>query len=307
MLMMIRTILLVGILLAFVGLIPTTIAMTVVKDHVDILKQSAAVTYPQSIQIDEVINHLSALENIATSTNGNRAVRTLGFNATLDYITNYLSLNTDFRVTTTFFNMRTFQLLANPTFSSAIDGVRRTYTYSSNLAAAEFYYAQFSTSANINSDVLLTAIPNEGCEDADWLAAQPSPAGLVALVKRGTCTFESKAVLASKYNVAALLIYNDGSTPNNIQPILINVGQNNRIPVLFLSYTVGEALAAAANDPTQTVTVRLTILTDSAFNPVGNICADTPTGDPTQTIVIGSHSDSVTAGPGINDNGKFNN
>ena len=39
--------------------------------------------------------------------------------------------------------------------------------------------------------------------------------------------------------------------------------------------------------------------------PVGNICADTPTGDITQTIVIGSHSDSVPAGPGINDNGKF--
>jgi hypothetical protein len=306
MLMMMRTILLVGIFLAFVGLIPTTIAMTVIKDQVDILKQSTAATFAQSIQIDEVINHLDALENIATTTNGNRAVRTAGFNATLDYITNYLALNTNLQVTKTFFNMRNFQLLSNPTLSSTIDGVSKTYTYSSNLAAAEFYYAQFSTSANLN-DVLLTAIPNVGCEDADWLAAQPSPAGLVALVKRGICTFENKAFLASKYNVAALLIYNDGSTPSNIQPILVNLGQNNRIPALFLSYTVGEALAAAANDPTQTATVRLTILTDNAFNPVGNICADTRTGDPTQTIVIGSHSDSVTAGPGINDNGKLNN
>jgi len=40
------------------------------------------------------------------------------------------------------------------------------------------------------------------------------------------------------------------------------------------------------------------------FEPVENICADTPTGDVTQTIVIGSHSDSVPAGPGINDNGS---
>ena len=30
--------------------------------------------------------------------------------------------------------------------------------------------------------------------------------------------------------------------------------------------------------------------------------ADTPTGDPTQMILIDSHSDSVAAGPGINDN-----
>jgi Zn-dependent M28 family amino/carboxypeptidase len=38
--------------------------------------------------------------------------------------------------------------------------------------------------------------------------------------------------------------------------------------------------------------------------PVGKICADTLTGNATQTIVIGSPSDSVPAGPGINDNGE---
>jgi acetylornithine deacetylase/succinyl-diaminopimelate desuccinylase-like protein len=38
---------------------------------------------------------------------------------------------------------------------------------------------------------------------------------------------------------------------------------------------------------------------------IGNICADTPTGDKTKTIVVGAHSDSVPAGSGINDNGKI--
>jgi Zn-dependent M28 family amino/carboxypeptidase len=37
--------------------------------------------------------------------------------------------------------------------------------------------------------------------------------------------------------------------------------------------------------------------------PVDNICADTTVGNINQTIVVGSHSDSVPAGPGINDNG----
>ena len=37
---------------------------------------------------------------------------------------------------------------------------------------------------------------------------------------------------------------------------------------------------------------------------IGNICADTPTGDKTKTIVVGAHSDGVAAGSGINDNGK---
>jgi hypothetical protein len=305
MLMMIRTILFIGIILAFVGLIPVTIAMTVNKDQIEIFKRSANVRYASSIQFNEVIDHLNALQNIATTTSGNRAVRTLGFNRTLDYITNYLALNTNLQVTTRFFNLRNYQLFGTPTFSSVINGVVTPHTYSTNLAVAEFYQIQYTTSADITSDVLLTVIPNLGCSDADWLAAVPPPAGLVALVKRGDCTFESKAILASKYNVAALLIYNDG-TPGNIQPILANAGQNNRVPALFLSYTLGQALVTAVNDPTQIVSVRLTIVTDTALNPVGNICADTPTGDPTQTILIGSHSDSVTAGPGINDNGKLN-
>ncbi|CAF4537605.1 unnamed protein product, partial [Rotaria sp. Silwood2] len=67
-------------------------------------------------------------------------------------------------------------------------------------------------SVDISSNVLLTVIPNLGCSDDDWLSVRPSPAGIVAPVKRGDCTVESKARLASKYNVAALLIYNDGTT-----------------------------------------------------------------------------------------------
>ena len=260
--------------------------------------------YASSIQFDEVMGHLNALETIATETNGNRAIHTQGFNRTLDYITDYLTANTNLLVSRRFFNMRNFQLLRNPTLVSTINGVSKTHTYSTNLAVAEFIYAQYSTSADITSELPLTAIPNVGCTDADWIAARPAPAGLVAIVKRGTCTFEEKALLAAKYNVAALLIYNDGSSQSNIQPILVNVGQNNRVPVLFLSYTLGNSLVTAVDDITKVVRIRLSIATDTATNPVGNICADTLTGDPSQTIIIGSHSDSVPAGPGINDNGK---
>jgi hypothetical protein len=308
-LMMIRTILFIvfiGIISNFAGLIPVTTAMTVNIDPAELTidtKQSADLRYASSIKIDDVMGHLIALNNIATAQNGNRAVRTTGFNRTLDYITEYLSSNTDFKVTKSFFTLRNYQLLRNPTLSSTINGVTKTHTYSTNLAVAEFYQMQYTTSVSITSNVLLTAIPNLGCTDADWLAARPPPAGLVVLVKRGDCTFESKAVLAGKYNVAALLIYNDGISSDGIRPVYISLGLNNRVPALFLSYALGQSLANAANDPSRTTTVRLSISTDTAIHPVGNICADTLTGDPSQTILIGSHSDSVTAGPGINDNG----
>ncbi len=267
-------------------------------------KDEADPRFASSISIDEVMDHLNSLQNIATAASNTRAVKTIGFNRTLDYITNYLASTTNFKVTKTFFLMRNYQLLRNPTLSSTINGVTKAHTYSTNLAVAEFYQVQYSTSISLTTDVRLTAIPNLGCSDADWLAARPAPAGLVALVKRGDCSFENKAAFATKYNVAALLIYNDGTT-GNTQPIYINLGQNNRVPALFLSSKLGQTLVAAADDISRIAAVRLTISTDTALNPVGNICADTLTGDPTQTIVIGSHSDSVTAGPGINDNGMF--
>jgi Zn-dependent M28 family amino/carboxypeptidase len=86
----------------------------------------------------------------------------------------------------------------------------------------------------------------------------------------------------------------------------ITLGQTNELRALFLSYTLGKALADAAQNPSNNVGVRMIIsFADESTVSVGNICADTPTGDNTQTIVIGSHSDGVPAGPGINDNGKL--
>jgi hypothetical protein len=258
-----------------------------------------------NITIQDVMRHLNELQNISTAENGTRAIHTSGFNRTLDYITNTLKANTNFNITTSFFPVREFVLARNPILLSSINGTIRNYTYSTNLSIAEFFRVQYSVSTNFPDYVEISVIPNVGCSDEDWQNATLPPAGRVALVKRGNCTFVRKSELASKYNVTALLIYNDGASPNSTQPININLGQTNALPALFLSYNVGQQLADAAQDPSNNVSVSIEIaVLNDLPRPVGNICADTPTGDVTQTIVIGSHSDSVPAGPGINDNGK---
>jgi len=118
----------------------------------------------------------------------------LAFNKTLDYIENTLLLNTNFQVQRTTFSIKMFELLRNPTFVSTINGVSTTHnTYSTNVALADFYHVQFSTSVYLTNDVTLTVIPNVGCSDDDWLPASPFSSGVVALVKRGQCTFETKA------------------------------------------------------------------------------------------------------------------
>ncbi len=263
-------------------------------------------TLAESISIAEVMTYLNELQRIATSENGTRAVNTLGFNRTLDYIANYLEANTNYNVTKSFFPVRLFALARNPILLSSIDSTVINHTYSTNLSIAEFYRVQFTVSVNFSSYVRLTVIPDVGCTEADWQAAIPPPSGQVALVKRGNCTFVEKAELATKFNVSALLFYNDGTAPDRFAPINVNLGQKNTLPALFLSFNLGQKLVEAAENVSNNAGVRIEIdvANDLPF-PVGNICADTPTGDVTQTIVVGSHSDSVPAGPGINDNGEL--
>ncbi|CAF3863365.1 unnamed protein product [Rotaria sp. Silwood1] len=269
-------------------------------------QQSLDSILAESIRIDEVMKHLNELERIAMTANGTRAAGTSGFNHTLDYLTNYLSINTNFKITKSFFHTRDHTLKHDPILLSLIDGNVTNHTYSEDLAVAEFFKVRYSTSVNFSNFIPMTVIPNAGCSDADWIAANPPVAGRVALVKRGECSFIEQSMLATKFNVAALLLYNDGTSSDRMSPMDIRLAQSNTIPAFSLSFSLGERLVNAAKNPSKNASVRITIIliNDEPF-PVGNICADTPTGDATQTIIVGSHSDSVHAGPGINDNGEF--
>lgn len=164
---------------------------------------------------------------------------------------------------------------------------------------------EYTASADFSRYQPLSLVSNFGCEEDDWINGNTTIVGRVVLVKRGFCTFIEKAALAIKYNALALLIYNDGTDNDRKSPLFVTLGRNNTIPGLFLSYELGQNLADSLRTNPDSVRVLLNVrrIQDASIT-ASNVCADTPTGDPTKTIVIGSHSDSVPAGPGINDNGK---
>ena len=60
---------------------------------------------------------------------------------------------------------------------------------------------------------------------------------------------------------------------------------------------------ASSTTDAATATVDITTDTTNEARTSTNVWADTPGGDPNNVIVVGSHLDSVEAGPGINDNG----
>ncbi|CAF2812318.1 unnamed protein product [Rotaria sp. Silwood2] len=294
----------VGFILQLVQL-PFSTAASIEIDHDQVKgKQLLESTYPASIRIDDAMSYLNELQQLATAENGTRAIDTTGFNRTLDYLTDHLAANTNFRITKKFFSVRKFTLAHHPTLLSSINGQIVNHSYSTDPSKSDFLPVRFSTTVNLSNYTRLTVIPNFGCSHKDWLSANPPTSGRIVLINLGLCPFREKGDLAAKYNATGILFYNDGTSPDNMAPISVSLAQTNSIPALFLSFTLGERLAQAARDLSSNVAIRFSIvLTNEAPIPVGNICADTPTGDPTQTILIGSHSDSVPAGPGINDNG----
>ena len=256
----------------------------------------------ETIRIDDLMAHLRQLQRIADESNGTRAINTRGFNETVNYIYTYLTEQVpDLKVMRESFPVRDFALQTDPVLISSINGTERNFTYSSNLARSEFTYVTYSAAANSTEFTRVVPIANFACRASEW----QNVTNLVALVRSGgPCTFAEKGILAGNSGAKALLFYNDDASSTNLGPISVRVRQTNVLPALFLSYDAGNALLNATSSAT--VMVKLTIeLKNLPSFPVENICADTMTGDVSQTIVVGSHTDSVPAGPGINDNGKY--
>ncbi|UJR19070.1 hypothetical protein I4U23_022201 [Adineta vaga] len=193
-----------------------------------------------------------------------------------------------------------FILNNEPILSININGIKINYTYG---LEHDFTYLRNSGSSNFNTIFQLISIPNFGCDESDWLNVTSSPNGKIVLIQRGICTFTEKSILATKYNVAGLLMYNDGTSSDRYLPVSGRVDQNTTFPALSLSYQIGIKSLNAIQNSTN-VFVQIHISTTKYPESVGNICAHTITGDATQTIVIGSHTDSVADGPGINDDGS---
>ena len=125
--------------------------------------------------------------------------------------------------------------------------------------------------------------------------------GKIALIQRGACTFVEKIALAESLGAAAVVIFNDGGADRE-EPSQIGAEPFTSIPVAMTSATVGAALYSAVQ--AGPVTLKFNVSTTTEEVSQDNLIADTPTGNPERTTVVGAHLDSVEEGPGINDNGS---
>lgn len=157
-----------------------------------------------------------------------------------------------------------------------------------------------SVTAAVTAVDVVLALPHapvtSGCEAADFAGF---PAGNIALVQRGTCTFAPKAENAQAAGAAAAIIFNQGNTPE--RELLLTGGTPapfvTAIPVVGVSFATGAALA----QPGSTATL---VVTPPQIITQVNVIAETAGGAADNVVMAGAHLDSVTRGPGINDNGS---
>ncbi|MFD6528471.1 M28 family metallopeptidase [Streptomyces sp. NPDC060184] len=137
-----------------------------------------------------------------------------------------------------------------------------------------------------------------GCEAADYAGTEAT--GRIALIERGGCSFLRKQEVAAEAGASGALISNnlDGKLTGTLgDPEAV------RIPTGGISRAEGDALATAL-DGDGKVTVTLELRERQEKRTTRNVVAETPGGDSAHTVMLGAHLDSVSEGPGINDNGS---
>lgn len=138
-------------------------------------------------------------------------------------------------------------------------------------------------------------VANIGCDAADYPA---EVAGNIALVSRGTCPFGQKSSLSKAAGAVGTVIYNN--VPGNLAGTLGGAG--DYAATVGVTQETGNTLLGllAAGEVIATLNVDAIAENRTTYN----VIAETKTGDKDNVLVLGGHTDSVFAGPGINDDGS---
>lgn len=251
----------------------------------------------QAVSSDNIMTHLEAFQAVADANGGNRAAGTPGYEASAVYVENRLRA-AGYEPVRQEFAFEQYEALGASL--QRLTPTPEDYAYGQPEGFLDLEYsASGDTTAPLTAvDINLAGdrASTSGCEASDFSGF---PAGHIALIQRGTCTFRAKADNAAAAGAAGAIIFNQGNDDGRLDLFSGTLGAPQAaIPVVSTSYDVGAELAALDG-----VTMRLAVNAAVTRTESFNILADT-VGRADRTVVVGAHLDSVREGPGINDNGS---
>jgi Zn-dependent M28 family amino/carboxypeptidase len=260
----------------------------------------------ECVTLEGVREHQAALQEIADNNDdpfypGTRAAGTEGYDNSVDYVAG---------------------LLKDAGYEVTLDPVEFDFQFPAELRQLTPIEATYETGAFTGSgsgevtgqvipvDINLTPprASTSGCEAADFAGIDWSGDADIALIQRGTCFFGDKAHNAELAGAEAVIIFNQGDTPDREGLIVADATSitlpdgttgtiTHNIPVVGASFADGVALA----QPGSTAFVKV-LPTERRTD--YNVIAELPGKNEDNVVMAGAHLDSVTEGPGIQDNGS---
>ena len=252
----------------------------------------------QCVTVEGVREHQAQLQKIADASDdpfypGSRAAGTDGYADSVDYVAGQLR-DAGYRVTLDEFQFE----FVFPALLQQLTPVNATYETGAFTGSppADVTGTVIPVDINLTGDRASTS----GCEAADFTGLDFAGSNDIALIQRGTCTFAEKAVNAEAAGAEAVIIFNQGNDPTRealIVGTLVPSPAEITIPVVGASFDNGVALS----QPGSTAHVR--VVPNETRTDV-NVIAELPGRNANNVVMAGAHLDSVTAGPGINDDGS---
>ena len=260
-------------------------------------------TYPKLLEcmrLDQVREHQAALQEIADENDGNRFSGFPGYDASVDYVVERLEA-AGYDPEVQEFDYLAFEVVG-PSALQQIAPNAITYVEGTDFGAITQSDPGDVTAAVTPVDLQLGLgnTSTSGCQASDFAGF---PAGNIALLQRGDCTFEIKAENAAAAGAVGIVIFNQGNTTandrNNIPAVTLTANNTSGIPVIGTTYALGVTLS-------QTPGLRMRVFANTLRQtlPTFNVIAEKTGANDDNVVMAGAHLDSVLAGPGINDNGS---
>jgi Zn-dependent M28 family amino/carboxypeptidase len=246
--------------------------------------------------------HLQALQDIAVANGGNRAAGTAGYDRSAEYVADRLK-EAGYLVRFEAFEFPFFEERTAPILAAGAEGERQEAASGSALRTLTNSGSGLVTgrigAVNLGLELGFAPPPasSSGCEAADF---QGFERGSIALIRRGTCTFQVKVDNAVAAGAVGVVIMNEG-TDGRKDAFSGQLSKRVTIPVVGVSYELGRSLDAETRNG---VSVRLGVDAVSDRRATQNVVAELPAKWHGSLIIVGAHLDSVPEGPGINDNGS---
>jgi aminopeptidase Y len=139
-------------------------------------------------------------------------------------------------------------------------------------------------------------VANDGCDASDY---PKNVTGAIALIRRGVCPFGTKSSNAGKAGAVAAVVYN-----HEKGPVSGTLGEPDEHHIA--TFGISDSDAAPYIEKLEAgKSIDGSAYIDAIVERVGttNVIAQTKGGDQENCVMLGGHSDSVTEGPGINDDG----